>query len=389
MDALAEPKVATPAKTRRIAPFVALGLTLLLFTFIGVRYKQASEQRAEIAAKALAAVTTAVEPATAREVSVTRGAVEMWQPRVAIMGTLTPIRESNLSFKVSGRLATVEASTGHLVKTGQRLASLDSADAAAQVNAGSALVHASEVELAIARDTEERSRALKSQGATTDAQHRGDAQRVQLAQARLEQAKAQLSAAVTAQNNNRLVAPFGGRITLGPSAPGATVSTGQTLFRLEDTSALRLLATLSVDDASLVSVGATVEVDGGKAQGRVTAVLPSVDAQTRRVPMLAEIDNTGPAPLLGGVLVRATVVAGQTPVRVVKLPAEALRPGSQDEFVLVQGDKAKVVRATFARDESGSLLVREGVTETDVVVIGPSASTRTGDVLTVRTPAAK
>ena len=154
---------------------------------------------------------------------------------------------------------------------------------------------------------------------------------------------------------------------------------GEALFHVEDTSVLKLAATLSEADARLVEVGASVRVEGG-AVGKVTAVLASLDPQTRRVPVQAEIPNDQPTPLFAGAFVRATVVSDKE-IDVIELPPGALRPGSQDDVVLRVGGKAHIVRVAFTQGEGGGIFVRSGITTADAVVLNPSAEVREGDDL--------
>ncbi|HEX2678948.1 MAG TPA: efflux RND transporter periplasmic adaptor subunit [Polyangiales bacterium] len=383
----------TKSRKLRVAPLVALAIVATLLTMIAMRYKQAVAERAAIEQSNVAA--TAAETAKAAAggstssdtvLRTTHGTVTSWQPSVGVAGTLSPVRQSGLNFKVPGRLTQVRVKLGDKVTAGQLLAALDSSDVAAQLKVANAQVHSAEVSLEIARDEENRSKALLAQGAISDAQHRSNAQRRELAQASLEAARAQAETVSAALDNTRLVAPFAGRVTQVPSAPGEIVSPqmpGTVLVRVEDTSALRFSGTLLVDDVKLVHVGSPIVLESG-ARGSITTILPTVDPQTRRVPFEAEIANdekSGSAPLLAGVFARAAIVSEKA-IDVVKLPAEALRPGSQDEVVLATADHhARVVRVTFSRAEDGSLLVREGVRAEETVVLGPSASVKTGDAL--------
>ncbi len=380
--------VAEEPKPRRVASYVVLALTALLLGFIAVRYRQAVAERKVFEQPAAASGAGAAAPTVAEPAAVS-GSVRTiqpvalhWRPTVAATGTLTPIRESNLSFKVPGRLATVRAATGQLVKAGDLLASLDASDTAAQLRAANAQVHSAEVSLEIARDEASRSKNLLAQGAISDAQHRGNKQREEMAQAQLEAARAQADTVSAALENTRLVAPFAGLVTMAPSAPGAIISppVNTTLFRIEDASALRFSGTLSVDDASLVRVGSPITLDNHALTGAITAILPSVDAQTRRVPMLAELKNDPKSPVLAGIFARATLRA-EAPIDVLRLPPEALRSGSQNEVVLLVGGHARVVPVVFTRGEDGELLIRDGVRATDVVVLSPSSSVKTGDVV--------
>jgi len=135
-------------------------------------------------------------------------------------------------------------------------------------------------------------------------------------------------------------------------------------------------------DASLVRPGAPLEVrlDGRTVSGRVVAVLASVDAATRRVPLEAEIKNDSGQPLFGGAYVRA-VVSGLRPVPVLRLPASALRPGSQNEVLVADGKLQKLRHIVFARAADGALLVRGGLEPNERVLAAPTAEAADGDPL--------
>ena len=69
MNTLAE---AAPKKSRRLAPFVVLALTLAFLAAIGVRYKEAHTQKAAFAA---APTNDHEQPSTERVTDVTHGVV--------------------------------------------------------------------------------------------------------------------------------------------------------------------------------------------------------------------------------------------------------------------------------------------------------------------------
>ncbi|RYE82463.1 MAG: hypothetical protein EOO75_20670 [Myxococcales bacterium] len=144
-------------------------------------------------------------------------------------------------------------------------------------------------------------------------------------------------------------------------------------------------------DAGLVQVGDEVQIPraSGVARGKVIAALRSVDAATRRVPVEAEVPNDGPEPLLAGVFVRASLGRGEE-VSVLRVPATARRPGSQDEVVLVVGGKLVVRKVSFATAPDGALLVRSGLAAGDDVVLAPASEVKEGEAVeaTVETAAA-
>jgi RND family efflux transporter MFP subunit len=364
----------------RLGLWLVTGLVAGLLLLLGARYKEAVTERKAFAVASTSLAVNAAKPRNTRVAEVVHGVATHWQPTIAVTGTLAPIRDTNLSFKVTGRLTAVHVRVGDVVKAGQRLAALDPSEAAAQLALANAQVHAAEVQLAIARENERRSQALLAQNAISGAQHLSDQQRAELEQAALEQARAQTKSAAAALQNTQLLAPFGGLVVMAPSAPGAIVTPQAALFRIEDVSSLRLTASISDGDAEIAAVGASAKLAGSGRSGRIFVNLPSVDPQTRRVPIVAVIPNDGPKPLIAGVFVRATITSAAE-IEVLKLPASALRPGSQDEVVVVERDKARLVRVSFARAEDGSLLVRSGIEAQDVVLLAPSAEIKDGDTV--------
>jgi hypothetical protein len=66
---------------------------------------------------------------------------------------------------------------------------------------------------------------------------------------------------------------------------------------------------------------------------------------------------------------------------VLALPHEALRPGSQDEVMVVKGDRLSARRVDFVIARDGSLLVRRGLDARDDVLAAPWAEAKDGDAI--------
>jgi RND family efflux transporter MFP subunit len=362
---------------------VALALAVGLFAFIGVRVKDTLADRKAMSTSLAEQTKTGAARAGAQTVH----AVEKrWRPTIPVTGTLSPREEADVGFKTGGRLVAVRAKVGDRVRVGQPLGALDVAEAAAQAAATAAGVRAAQVSYDMAKDGEKRTRALFEQHAVSDAESLGAENRAALALAQLEQARAQAQLAAVSLGNGSLGAPFAGLVTRAPDGIGKIVAPGEPLFHLSNTTILKLMATLSEADARLVELGADVRIDDdaeGKQEpphGKVTAVLGSLDAQTRRVPFYAEIGNDHAPPLLAGSFVRATVTSGKE-ITVLELPPGALRPGSQDEVVVLENGKAHIVRVVFTQAEGGAVRVLHGITAASAVVLNPSSEVREGDDL--------
>ncbi|MGZ3442420.1 MAG: efflux RND transporter periplasmic adaptor subunit [Polyangia bacterium] len=384
---------ASPPRRRSTGALVVVAIAVLgLGGWFAVRLQAALKTQKELTverdavAKAAAATPSPKSPASSAATATVGAKAESWQPEVLFEGTLQPVREADLGFKVSGRLAQIRVRLGERVSAGQTLATLDATEAEAQVENARAQVRASEAQLALAEDSAKRSATLVGSGAASQQAGVQTGQQRSLAAAQLDSARAQLALAQATLKNQLLTAPFAGSVSKVPSGTGAIVAPGTVLFHVQDTSTVKLQGAIGEADAPLVRPGAPLEVrlDGRVVQGRVVAVLSSVDAATRRVPIEAEIKNDGGQPLLGGSFVRA-VVSGLKPVQVLRLPASALRPGSQNELVVVQGGRQHLRHVLFARAADGALLVRSGLEPNERVVVAPTAEAADGDAVTEST----
>lgn len=374
------PSEAARPRRGRVAGVLAVAAVIGLGALIGVRVKETMADRAVVAQ---AQQTDSKARQQQASVSVVTPTAATWRPVVLATGTLAPYQEADLGFKVGGRLAKVHVEVGAMVKVGQILAYVEASEASAQSAAASAGVKAAEIGLEMAQDQKRRIDKLFESNTVSEIEKSTTDQKVKMAEAQLAQARAQSRLAGTQVANATLAAPFAGLVTRVPAGIGAIVGPGFPLFHVEDTTVLKLNATLSEGDARLVSVGDEIVVDGRK--GKVTAVLPSLDAMTRRVPMVAEIPNQGDHPLLARAFVRATIATPRE-VPVLRLPATARKPGSQDEIVLVENGVTKIKRVVLDTAPDGALFVREGLAPTDVVIASPSGEMIDGQPVVIAAP---
>jgi membrane fusion protein (multidrug efflux system) len=368
---------------------VLLGvLTVIFAVFVGVRVSGALGTRAE-GEKLQEAATAETKSQAARPptVQVVRGKVTPWQPVVPFEGSLSAQREADLGFKAPGRLARIMAKVGDRVPAGKTLATLEPNEAQAQLAAAQAQVAAAEAQAALAADAARRTAQVVKSGAQSEATGVQAEKQNQLAEAQMSAARAQAELARTSLTNHTLLTPFAGIVTRAPSAPGAVVAPGVPLFHIADLATLKLVGTVNPDDARFVKVGTPVEIrsDDGKtilAKGQVSAVVPALDAQTKRLPVEATIANNPNEPLLAGSLVRAVLRGGKT-VDVLAYPHTVLRPGSQNEVLIVHSGKISVRHIEHTVAEDGTLLVRKGLSPEDEVLLTPWPEAQEGQVVTI------
>lgn len=383
---------ARPERVKAPLAGIIAGLVMVggLVAWTTTRVSTATQAQAAVAQRRVAeAERNAAIAKQPEKVTVVSGSAAKWLPRVELDGTLAAEQSASVGFKVGGKIGSLKVKVGDQVRAGALLATLDATEAGAQAAAMAAQVRAAEAQLALAQDSERRTQAMVQSGSFAEASGVQSTQQRALALAQLDAAKAQASLSRVALGNHMLTAPFAGTVTKVPDGIGEVVGPGAPLFEIVNTKVLKLATTVSEHDANLLLPGAPVElvVENGKATGRVSAVLGTIDQKTRRVPVEAAFDN--PGFLRAGAFVQAHVDA-KNEIDVLKLPHEVLRPGSQDEvLVVLDGGKLDVRRVVFSIDKDGTLLVRRGITATDKLVAKPKPEAKAGDSVTIEASGAK
>lgn len=370
-------------RSARTTLIVVGALSVGLLALVGVRVKQAGQKREGVTKQAEAALASNAERDKPRVVRPVPGT---WRPVVEVTGTLRPIREADLGFQAQGRLSQVLVHAGDRVKAGQLLAVLDASMAAAQVAQAQSQIASAEANLRSAEDNFKRTSALVASKALPEAQLEQSRAALDAAKGQAAAAHAGATAAKVGAGQNALVAPFDGLVKRAPTGVGGYVNPMMStsgIVQLEDVSRLRLAGSVAEGDVQFLKVGNKVRVayQGRDVEGHLTTIVPSLDPATRRAPVEVEVDNADNG-ILAWSFVRARL-EGTGEVPVLKLPATAKRPGSQDEIVVVQDGKAKLVHVVMFADDDGTLVVRSGLEPDVQVLAAPSDDVRTGKTLDV------
>src|SRR6266852_5414651 len=110
------------------------------------------------------------KPAPSRPVLVATTHYEAETPERSFVGTVKPRIESDMGFRVPGKVAKRLVEVGQTVDIGQPLATLDEVDLKLQAEQADAEFHAATGVLAQAAAAEQRAKDLRAKGWTTDAQ---------------------------------------------------------------------------------------------------------------------------------------------------------------------------------------------------------------------------
>jgi membrane fusion protein, copper/silver efflux system len=171
-----------------------------------------------------------------------------------------------------------------------------------------------------------------------------------------------------------LTAPISGVIAELGVREGATVTAGQTLYRIVDLSSVWVNAEVPETQASWVVPGARVEArvpayPNSVFTGRVGALLPEVNSATRTVRARIEVDNPG-GRLKPGMFASLAFPRGAGRKSVL-VPSEAvIRTGTRNVVILALGDgRFRSADVEVGFESGGESEIRKGLKAGDKVVL--------------------
>jgi RND family efflux transporter MFP subunit len=147
-------------------------------------------------------------------------------------GVIAARVQSNLGFRVSGKIIERLVDTGQTVTTGQPLMKLDPADLKLTIDAQNNAINAARATAIQARADEARYKKLVGQGWISQQRYEQAKSALDNAEAQLAAAQANAQLARNAEDYSVLVADADGVVMETLSEPGQVVSAGQTVVRL-------------------------------------------------------------------------------------------------------------------------------------------------------------
>lgn len=312
-------------------------------------------------------------------------------------GTVRARTAATISAKVMGYVREVKVNVGDRVRSGSTLVVLDSRDldagyrqAQAALNeARSAVPEAdngiasAKAALDLAQVTYGRYKGLYEKDSVSRQEFDETAMKLKVAHANYEMAQARrkqlnskiaqaeqgLAAAGVNRSYAHITAPFDGIVTEKPVEPGNLAAPGQPLLTIERAGSYRLEAAVEEGKLSAVHAGQKVEVDldalGSSVEGRVTEIVPAVDAATRT--FTAKIDLPSSPQLRSGLYGRARFPLAAK--KVITVPPEAVVEHGQLVSVYVtDGTYARSRLVTVGDRKANKYEVLSGLNPGDRVI---------------------
>jgi RND family efflux transporter MFP subunit len=298
-----------------------------------------------------------------------------FEPRIArrsFVATIRPRFESDLGFRVPGKVARRVVHVGDAVKAGQLLALLDETDLRLQLDQAEAERNAAAAALTQAEAELNRVLALRRQGWSTAATH--ERQQLAAEEARGRSARAERSVALARNSLSyaRLAADANGVVTATLVEPGQVVAAGQPAIRHARLAEKEAVVAIPESQLAQARTGeATASLWSGPDRtyaARLRELSPSADAATRTYIARFALPGAGPEVELG--MTATVTVAEAAGEAVARLPLSALyNQGDGPGIWVVDAERRPVLRpVAVAGYEANEVLVAGGIAEGEEVV---------------------
>ena len=267
---------------------------------------------------------------------------ESWETSLGSIGTLTAVQGVNIAAETAGKVMKVAFESGAAVKKGELLILQDSRSEEAQLPGAMA-------QATLADNDLRRSEQMLADGIISLADN-------EKALATTRQSKAQVDNLRASIDKKTIRAPFSGRLGIRQINVGQMLKEGDPIVTLQTLDPIFLDFAFPQQELSRLHKGLAVRLSGDvlgsdAMTGKITAISPLVDAETRSIKIQATVANRSER-LRPGMFVNASV---GLPVlkQVMAVPATAVlyAPYGDSVFVLdnAKDGKGQVLRQQFVR----------------------------------------
>ncbi|MEA9600564.1 efflux RND transporter periplasmic adaptor subunit [Polynucleobacter sp. MG-28-Ekke-A2] len=281
-----------------------------------------------------------------------------WQPKLTSVGNVRAFRGVELSTEIGGLVQTVPIKSGQDVKEGELLIKLNDASDVAQLNSLKAMADLAKV--INERDRQQLAiQAISKNVFDTSA-----------ADSKSKQAQVEQQTALVAKKN--LKAPFSGRVGIVSINPGQYVNPGDKLLTLQTLDPIFVDFNLPQNNAELIQVGQEVEVTtdafkDASFTGKITAVSPKVDTNTRNIQVEAQLANPDKK-ILPGMFANVNIKLGDQ-VKYLTLPQTAVTYNPYGSTIFIAKPTGKKDKQGNPALEAQQVFVTTGLTRGDQVAI--------------------
>ncbi|EHU4916025.1 efflux RND transporter periplasmic adaptor subunit [Vibrio vulnificus] len=327
-----------------------------------------------------------------------------YQPSNAYIGRVEAVEDTNITAQVSGYLKARHFEEGQLVEKGALLYTIEPSSFEAQVASAKASLAQAKASLKKAELDHQRGKNLLPRGSISQSEFDALTAGLLGAQAQLEAANAQLKLADVNLSYTQIRAPFSGRISDSKVSTGDLVSPSSgilttlvsldpihTAFSISERERLALGIERIKGDGSTPSAGVEVhlQLENGKEYphlGRLDYLGNRIDTKTGTIALRAVVENPDHQ-LLPGQHIKVNLREKQAK-SVVVVPRRAVQTDLEGHFVMVMtpGEVAERRNVSLGAQVEQGVVIRQGLTQDDVVITQGFQRVRNGMQVRVQTP---
>ena len=311
----------------------------------------------------------------------------------AVTGEVRARVQTDLSFRVSGKIVARLVEVGQSVKAGQLLARIDPEEQKAELDVAAANLQSAEAQQTQAQLAYDRQQSLFRTQVTTRAALDQAQEALLTAQASTKSAQALFETAQDTLSYTELKADADGVITARNAEVGQVAQAAQVVFTLAHDGDRDAVFEV-VESAFLrpIDGDGTVTLlsnpDAEDSRRKVREISPTIDSSTGTIKVKVAISSDAPIPLGAPVVGRFNYVSQD----VIQLPWSAMtsKGGKPAVWIVDPASSAVSARAVdVAGYETGSFIVKSGVSEGDVVVTDGTKFLRAGEIVSYVKEASK
>ena len=290
---------------------------------------------------------------------------------IELAGEIQPRYESQLGFRVGGKLIARKVEVGTLVKRGQVLMQLDPLDLQLAQSQAKAAVSATESTLALAKADLDRYRELRQKNFVSQALLDAKEAAYKSAVASHEQANAGLKVQANQSSYSTLYADADGVITAVQAEVGQVVAAGTPVVKLARTAEKEVRVSIPEDQIEVLRQVTDLAVktwanSNVAISGRLRELSPIADPATRTYTAKISLPRAGPEIRLG---MTATVQFAVPALPGIHLPMTALVNSKEGTAVwVVESGVVKLVPVQVASATGTEVLIAQGLSAGQSVV---------------------
>ncbi|HEY3804259.1 MAG TPA: efflux RND transporter periplasmic adaptor subunit [Kofleriaceae bacterium] len=329
--------------------------------------------------------------------------------KIVLPGTVQPVQEAVVNARASGYIHAYTVDIGDAVKAGQVMATLDTPDIDEELRAAEAAsaqakanIEQAKTQLALASTESTRYQALAGSGVVSQQdmeEHKAsfDARGANLraADAALGTADANVQRLRDLKQFATIVAPFDGVVTVRNIEIGqlVTAGTGQAMFRVANTSVVRVFVSVPQVYAPAVNVGDAAaislrEFPNRTFDGKVTRTSRALDPATRTLTTEIRIPNPD-GTLLPGMYAQIALAASRVDSPLMIAPASLVADASGTRVAVVDRGAIRWRQVKVDGNVGDEVAILSGLSDADRIVVAPSERLTEGLLVTAELEPAK